>query len=179
MDHQGHPHLTIYLKVQFICPIASWQIDGRKVETVIYFIFLGSKITAQSDCSHKVKRLLLLGRKAMTSLEGILKSRDITLLAKVCIVKTMVFPVVIYRWHNEGWASKNWYFQTMVLKKTLESPLDSKEIKSVNPKETNPEYSLEGLMLKFQYFGPLMWRADSLENTLMLGRIEGRRRRGR
>ena len=97
MDHQGHPHLTIYLKVQFICPIASWQIDGRKVETVIYFIFLGSKITAQSDCSHKVKRLLLLGRKAMTSLEGILKSRDITLLAKVCIVKTMVFPVVIYR----------------------------------------------------------------------------------
>ena len=97
MDHQGHPHLTIYLKVQFICPITSWQIDGRKVETVIYFIFLGSKITAQSDCSHKVKRLLLLGRKAMTSLEGILKSRDITLLAKVCIVKTMVFPVVIYR----------------------------------------------------------------------------------
>ena len=97
MDHQGHPHLTIYLKVQFICPITSWQIDGRKVETVIYFIFLGSKITAQSDCSHKVKRLLLLGRKAMTNLEGILKSRDITLLAKVCIVKTMVFPVVIYR----------------------------------------------------------------------------------
>ena len=75
MDHQGHPHLTIYLKVQFICPITSWQIDGRKVETVIYFIFLGSKITAQSDCSHKVKRLLLLGRKAMTNLEGILKSR--------------------------------------------------------------------------------------------------------
>ena len=84
-------------KIMASGPITSWQIDGRKVETVIYFIFLGSKITAQSDCSHKVKRFLLLGRKAMTNLEGILKSRDITLLAKVCIVKTMVFPVVIYR----------------------------------------------------------------------------------
>ena len=91
------PIEPFYLKVQFICPITSWQMDGAKVETVTYFIFLGSKITVQSDCSHEVKRLLLLGRKAMTNLEGVLKSRDITLLAKVCIVKTMVFPVVMYR----------------------------------------------------------------------------------
>ena len=93
----------------------------------------------------------------------------------------MVFPVVMYRWElddKEGWALKNWRFQTVVLEKTLESPLDSKEIKPVNPKEINPVYSLEGLVLKLQYFGQLMWRADSVENTPILRKIEGNRRRG-
>ena len=127
--------------------------------------FLGSKITEDGDCSHEIKRHLLLGRKAMTSLDRILKSRDITLLMKVCIVKALVFPVVMYRCeldHKEGWAPKNWCFWTVVLEKTLESPLDCKEIKPVNPKEINPEYSLEGLILKLklQYFGHLMRRVD-------------------
>ena len=116
---------------------------------------------------------------AMTNLDSILKSRDITLLTKVHIVKFMVFPLVIYRCeldNKESWAPKNWCFWTVVLEKTLESPLDCKEIKPVNP-----EYSLEGLMLKLklQSFGYLMWRADSLEKNLMLGKIEGKRRRGR
>ena len=127
--------------------------------------FLGSKITEDGDCSHEIKRHLLLGRKAMTSLDRILKSRDITLLTKVHLVKAMVFPVVMYRCeldHKEGWAPKNWCFWTVVLEKTLESPLDCKEIKPVNPKEINPEYSLEGLILKLklQYFGHLMRRVD-------------------
>ena len=123
------------------------------------FIFLGSRITADGDCSHKIKTLLL-GRKAMTNLDRILKSRDITLPIKFCMVKAKVFPVVIYgMWelgHKESWVSKNWCFWTVVLEKTPESPLDCK-IKPVNPKG-NPEYSLEGLMLKLrlQYFDHLM-----------------------
>ena len=108
------------------------------METMTDFIFLGSKITADGDCSHEIKRCLLLGRKAMTKLDSILKSRDITFLTKVCIVKTMVFPVVMYGCkldYKEGWAPKNsWYFWTVVLEKTLESPLDGKEIQPVNPK---------------------------------------------
>ena len=96
MDHQGHPHLTIYLKVQFICPITSWQIDGRKVETVTDIVFLGSKITADGDCGHEIKRHLLLERKAMANLDSLLKSRLITLPTKVCIVRAIVFPVVMY-----------------------------------------------------------------------------------
>ena len=152
------------------------------VETVSDFIFLGSKITADGDCSHEIQRHLLLGRKAMTKLDSILKSRDITFLTKVCIVKAMFFSRNHVRmWeldHKEGWALKNWCFWTLFLEKTPESPLDRKEIKPVNLKEINPDYSLEGLMLKLQHSGHLMWRADSLEKTLMLGKIEGKRRRG-
>ena len=118
-------------------PITSWQIDGETVETVSDFIFLGSKITADGDCSHEIKRHLLLGRKVMISLDSILKSSDITLPAKLRLVKAMVFPVVMYRcesWTKESWVPKNWCFWTVVLEKTLESPLDCKEIQPVNPK---------------------------------------------
>ena len=118
-------------------PITSWQIKREKVEAVIDFIFLGSKIILDGDCSHEIKRHLLLGRKAITNLDIILKSRGITLLTKVQIVKTMVFPVVMYG--CESWTIKKAEHQrTVVLEKTLESPLDSKEIKSVNPKENQP-----------------------------------------
>ena len=116
-------------------PITSWLIDGETMETVTDFVFLGSKITADGDWSHEMKRCLLLGRKAMTNLESILKSRDTILLTKVCTVKAMVFPIV-QMWeldHEEGWAPKNWSFWTVVLEKTLESPLDCKEVKPVNP----------------------------------------------
>ena len=118
--------------------ITSWEIDGETMETVTDFIFWGSQITADGDCSHEIKRCLLLGRKAMTNLESILKSRDITLSTKVHLVKAMVFPVVVYgceSWDiKESWAPNNWCFWTVVLK-TLESPLDCKEIQSVHPKE--------------------------------------------
>ena len=133
-------------------PIASWQIDGEKMETVTEFIFLGSKIAAESDCSHEIKRCLLLGRKSMTSLDSVLKSRDITLLTKVHLVKAMVFPVVMYG--CESWIVKKAErrridaFELMLLEKILQSPLDCKEIKSSILKEINPEYSLEGLKLK-------------------------------
>ena len=163
-------------------PITSWQIDRETMETLTDYFLGGSKITADGDCSHEIKRLLLLGRKAMTNLDRILKSRDITLSTKVHLVKAMVFPVVTYGCelgHKESWALKNWCFSTVMLEKTLESLLDCKEIKPVNPKG-NQEYLLEGLMLKLklQYFGHLMQRTDSLGKTLMLGKIEGRRRRG-
>ena len=118
-------------------PITSCQIDGETMETFTDFYFLGLKITADGDCSHEVKRCLLLGRKAMTNLDSMLKSRDITLPTKVHIVRAVVFPVVMYVWeleHKESWVPKNQCFWTVVLKKTLESPLDCKEIKPVNPK---------------------------------------------
>ena len=119
-------------------PITSWQIEGETVETVTDFIFLGSKITANGDCSHEIKRCLLLGRKAVTNLDSILKSRDITLPIKFCLVKAMVFSSNhVWMWeldHKESWTPKNWCFWTMVLEKTLESPLDCKEIQPVNPK---------------------------------------------
>ena len=119
-------------------PIVSWQIDGETVETVSEFIFWGSKITADGDCSHEIKRCLLIGRKAMTNLDSILKTRDITLLTKVCLVEAMVFPSSrVWMWelhHKESWAPKNWCFWSVVLEKTLESALDCREIKSVNPK---------------------------------------------
>ena len=147
-------------------------------------IFLGSKITADGDWSHEIKRHLLLGRKAMTKLETILKSRDIILPTKVCIVKTMVFPVVIYGCeldHKQGWALKNWCFWTVVLEKTFESHLDCKEIKPVNPEGNQSWIIIEGPDAEAE--APILWppdpRADSLEKTLMLGKIEGRRRRGR
>ena len=146
-------------------PITSWEIDGETVETVRDFILGGSKITADGDCSHEIKRRLLLGRKAMTNLNSILKSKDITLPTKVHIVKAMVFPVVMYG--CESWTIRKAERQRidafeLVLEKTLESPLDSKEIQPVQEKsvlkEITPEYSLEGLMLKLkpQYFGHLM-----------------------
>ena len=125
-----------------MCPITSWQVDGEKMEIVADFIFLGSKITADSDCSHEIKRHVLLGRKAMTNLDSILKSRDITLLTKVHLVKAMVFPVVMYR--CESWTIRKAEnqridaFKVCYWKKTLESPLDSKEIKPVNPKGNHP-----------------------------------------
>ena len=123
-------------------PITSWQIEGKKVKVVRDFIFLGSKITANGDCSHEIKRCLLLGRKAMTNLDSVLKSRDITRQTKVCVIKAMVFPVVLYGCESwtimEDWEPKNLRFQLVMLEKTFESPLDCKEIKPVNPKGNQP-----------------------------------------
>ena len=146
--------------------------------------FLGSKITADGDCSHEIKRRLLLGRKAMTNLDGVLKSRDITFANKGLFGQSYGFSSGhVWMWvldYKESWAWKDWCFWTVVLEKTLESPLNCKEIQPVHPTGNQP-WILEGLMLKLklQYFGHLMQRTDSLEKTLMLGKIEGRRRRGR
>ena len=155
------------------------------MEAVTTFIFLGSKITADSDCSHEIKRCLLLGRKAMTNLDSILKSRDITLLTKVHIVKAMVFPVVMYEmWeldYNKGWVLKNWFFWIVVLENTLlRVPWAERRSNQSILKEIDPEYSLERLMLnlKLQYFGHLMERVYSLQKTLMPGETEVKRRRG-
>ena len=128
-------------------------------------------------------RRLLIGRKGMTNLDSILKSRDITLMMKVHLVKAMVFPVVMYRWelnHKEGWVPKNWCFQIVVLEKALESPLGNKETKPINSKGNQYLYTLQGLILKLklQYFSHLMWRVDSMEKTPLLGKAEGKRRRG-
>ena len=125
------------MKIMESGPITSRQIDGEKMETVTGFIFLGSKITAGCDCSYEIKRCLLLGRKAMTNLDSILKSRDIILPTKVRLVKVLVFPVVMYRCeldYKESWALKNWCFWIVMLEKTLESPLACKEIQPVHPK---------------------------------------------
>ena len=165
-------------------PITSWQIDGETMETVRDFILGTSKITADSDCSHEIKRSLLLGRKAMTNLDSILKSRDITLPTKIHLVKAMVFPVVTYG--CERWTIKkaeHWRidaFELWCWRRFLRVPCMAKRSNQSILKEISPEYSLEGLMLKLklQYFGYLMWRTDSLEKTLMLGKIEGGRRRG-
>ena len=177
-------------KIMASSPFISWQIDGETVETLagfifgfIGFIFLGSKITGDGDCSHEIKRHLLLWRKVMTNLDSILKSRDTTLPTKVHPVKAMVFPVVMYGEldYKDSWVPKNWCFWTVVLEKTLESPLTARRSNQSILKEISPGYSLEGLMLKLklQYFGHLIQRADSFEKTLMLGKIDGRRRRGR
>ena len=155
------------------------------METVTDFIFLGSKITADGDCSHEIKRHLLLERKAMTNRNSILKSRDITLPTKVCIVKAMVFPVVIYE--CESWTIKKAErqridaFDLWCWRRPLSVPWTARISNQSILKEISPEYSLEGLMrkLKLQYFGHLMGRTDSLEKTRMLGKIEGGRRRGR
>jgi len=164
-------------------PITSWEIDGETMETVKDFILLGSKITADGECSHKIKRHSLLERKAMTNLDSILKSGDITLLTKVHLVKAMVFSSS-HAWmleldYKERWAPKNWCFWTVVMKKTLESPWTARRSNQSILKEISTEYSLEGLMLKlkFQYFGHLM-KMDSFERTLVLGKIEGGRRSG-
>jgi len=163
-------------------PITSWQIGGETLETVTDFIFLGWKITADGDCSHKIKRCLLLGRKAMANLDSILKSRDIALPVKVCLVKAMVFPVVMYG--CESWTIKKVEcqridaFELWCWRRLLRVPWTARRSNQSILKEFNPDYSLEGLMLrlKLQYFGHLMRRAILLEKTLMLGKIEGRRR---
>ena len=162
-------------------PIILWQIDGETIKTKRDFILGGSKIIADGDCSHEIKRHLLLGRKAITNLDGILKSRDITLPIKVCLVKAMVFPVVMYG--RETWTIKKDEprridaFELWCWRRLLRVPWTARRSNQPILKEINPEYSLEGQMLKLklQYFGHLM-RTDSLEKTLMLGKIEGRRR---
>ena len=165
-------------------PITSWQIDGETVETVADFICLGSQITADGDCSHEIKRRLLLGRKVMTNLDSMLKSRDITLSAKICLVKAMVFPVVMYG--CESWTIKKAErrridaFELCCWRRLLRVPWTVRRSDQSILKKISPGCSLEGLMLKLklQYFGHLIRRADSLEKTLMLGGIGGRRRRG-
>ena len=163
-------------------PITSWEIDG---ETVSDFILGGSKITADGDCSHEIKRRLLLGRKGMTDLDSILKSRDITLPTKVSLVKTMVFPVVMYG--CESWTVKKAEcpridaFELWCWRRLLRIPWTARRSNQSTLKEISPGISLEGMMLKLklQYFCHFMRRVDSLEKTLMLGEIGGRRRRGR
>ena len=165
-------------------PITSEQIYGETMETVRNFNFLSSKITADGNCSHEIKRCLLLGRKAMTNLDNILKSRDITLPTKVRLVKAMVFPVVMYGY--ESWTIKKaecWRtdaFELWCWRRHLRVPWTVRRFNQTILKEINPEYSLDGIMLKhkFQYFGHLMGRTNSLEKTLMLGKIEGGKRRG-
>ena len=165
-------------------PITSWQTDGEIMETVRDFTFLGSKITADGYCSHEIKRRLLLGRKAMTNLDSILKSRGITFPTKVHLVKAMVFPVVMCG--CERWTIKKaecWRIDAFDLwcwRKLLRVPWTARRSNQSILKEISPEDSLEGLMLKLklQYFGYLIQRTDSLGKTLMLGKIEGRRRRG-
>ena len=169
-------------KIMASGPIPSWQIDG---ETVTDFIFLGSKITADGDCSHEIKRWLLLGRQVMTNLYSILKNKDITLPTKVRLVKAMVFPVVMYG--CESWTIKKAEcrridaFELWCWRRLLRVPWTARRSNQSILKEINLEYSSEGLMLKLklQYFCHLMLRTDSLEKTLLLGKIEGGRRRGR
>ena len=171
-------------KIMASGPITSWQIDGETVETVTDLIFLGSKISADGDYSHEIKRCLLFGRKVMTNLDSILKIRDITLSTKVHLVKTMVFPVVIYG--CESWTvkkaecRKSDAFEPWCWRRLLRVPRTARRSNHSILKEISPGCSLEGLMLKLklQYFGHLMQRVDSFEKTLMLGGIGGRRRRG-
>ena len=171
-------------KIMVSGPITSWEIDGETVETVSDFIFWGSKITADGDCSHEIKRCLLSGRKVMTNLDSILKSRDITLPTEVRLVKVMVFPVVMYGCEN--WTVKKAKhrkidtFELWCWRRLLRAPWTARRSNQSILKEISPGFSLEGLVLKvkLQYFGHLMQRVDSLENTLMLGGIGGRRRRG-
>jgi len=166
-------------------PITSWEIDRETVKTVSDFIFGGSKIIADGDCSHEIKRHLLLQRKVMTNLDSIFKSRDITLSTKVHLVKAMVFPVVMYG--CESWTVKKAErrridaFELWCWRRLLRVPWTARRSNQSILKEISPGCSLEGLMLKLklQYFGHLMRRADSLEKTLMLGGIGGKRRRGR
>ena len=171
-------------KIMASSPIASWQIDGGTMKTVTDFMFLSSQITADGDCSREIKRRLLLGRKAMSNLDSILKSRDITSPTKVCLVKAMVFLVVMYGY--ESWTIKKAEhqridaFELWCWRRLLRLLWTAKRSNQSILKEISPEYSLEGLMLKLklQYLGHLMRRTDSLEKTLMLGKIEGGRRRG-
>ena len=169
-------------KIMASGPITSWQIVGETVEIVTDFIFLGSKITADGDCSHEIKRCLLFERQAINNLDSILKSRDIALPTKVDLVKAMVFPVVMYG--CESWTIKKaecWRidaFELWCQRRLLRVPWTARRSNQSILKEVSPEYSLEGLMLKlkFQCFGHLMQKTDSLEKTMMLGKIEGKRR---
>ena len=171
-------------KIMASIPITSWQIDGEIVETVADFIFLGSKTTADGDCSHEIKRHLLLGRKVMTNLDSILKSKDITLSTKVHLVKAMFFPIVMCG--CESWTIKKAEcrrldaFELWCWRRLLRVPWTARRSNQSILKEISPGCSLEELMLKlkFCYFGHLMRRTDSFEKTLMLGKIEGRRRKG-
>ena len=171
-------------KIMVSSPITQWQIDGETVETVTDFIFLGSKITTDDDCSHEIKRCLPLGRKAMTNLDSILKSRDVTLPTKICLVKVMIFPVVMYG--CESWTIKKAEnqridaFELWCWRRLLRVPCTPRRSNQPILKEISPEYSLEGLIvkLKLQYFGHLMCRTDLFAKILMLGKIEGGRRRG-
>ena len=170
-------------KIMASSPVIAWQIDGETVETMSDLIFLGSKLTADGDCSHEIKRHLLLGSKVMTNIDSILKSRDIALPTKVRLVKAMVFPVVMYG--CETWTTKKAdhqridAFELWCWRRLLRAPWTARRSNQSILKEISPRCSLEGLMLKLklQYFGHLMQRADSFEKTLMLGKIEGRRRR--
>ena len=165
------------------CLITSWQIDGVTMKTVTDYFFFGSKTTADGDCSHEIKRCLLLRRKVMTNLDSILKSRDTTLPTKAYLFKAMVFPFVMYG--CESWTIKKiecrridafelWYWRRL-----LRVPWTAKRSNQSILKKISPEYSLEGqiLKLKLQYFGYLMRRTDLFEKTLMLRKIEGRKRR--
>ena len=171
-------------KIMASGPITSWEIDGETVETVSDFILGGSKITADGDCSHEIKRRLLLGRKVMINPDSILKCRDITLSTKVRLVKAMVFPVVMYGY--ESWTIKKAEcrrinaFELWCWRRLLRVPWTARRSNQSILNEISPEYSLEGLMLKLklQYFGHLMRRAHSLKKTLILGKVEGKRRRG-
>ena len=167
------------MKIMASGPITSWETDGQTVETVIDFIFLGSKITACGDCSHEIKRHLHLRRKDTKNIHSILKSRDITLPTKVHLVKAMVFPVVIYG--CESWAPKNWCFWAAVLEKTFESSLNCKEIKQVNAKE-NQSLIFTG-RTDAEAEAPILWPPDAkswlIRKDLMLGKTEGRKRSGR
>ena len=162
-----------------------WKKYGETMETVTDFIFLSSKITTDGDCSHEIKRHLLLGKKAMINLDSILKSRDITLPTKVHLVKAMVFPVFMYG--HESWTVKEAecqridVFELWCWRRLLRVPWTARRSNQSTLKEICPGYSLEGLMLKLklQYFGHLMQKSDSLEKTLMLGKIEGEKKRGR
>src|SRR5574342_679315 len=172
------------MKIMASGPITSWKIDEETVETMSDLIFGGSKITADGDCSHEIKRCLLLGRKVMTNLEHILKSKDITWPAKVHLVKAMVFPVVMYG--CESWTIKTAEcrridaFELWCWRRLLRVPWTARRSNQSILKEISPGISLEGMMLKLklQYFGHLMQRVDSLEKTLMLGGIVRKRRRG-
>ena len=172
------------IKIMASGPITSWQTEGEKVEAVTDFFFLGCKITVDGDCSHEIRRQLLLGRKAMTDLDNVLKSRDITLPTKVHIVKAMVFTVVMYGCENwtvkKAELQKTDAFKLRCWRRLLKIPWTVRRSNQSVLKEINSEYSLEGLMLKLklQDFGHLMQTADSLEKSLMLGKIKGRRRRG-
>ena len=171
-------------KIMASGPITSWQIGGETMETVRDFIFLGSKIIADDDCSHEIKRCLFLGRKAITNPDSILKSRDITFPTEVRLIKAVVFPVIMYG--CESWTIKKAEcrrtdaFELWCWRRLLRVPWNARRSNQSIIKEISPECSLEGLMLKLKHqsFGPLMWRTDSFEKTLMLGRIIGRRRRG-
>ena len=171
-------------KIMASGPITSWQIDRETMETVRDFMFLGSKIPADGDCSHEIKRHLLPGRKVMTNLDSMIKSRDITLPTKDHLVKAMVFPVVMYG--CESWTIKKaecWRigaFELWGWRRLTRVPWTDRRSSQSIWKEISPECSLEELILKLklQYFGHLMWRADSFEKTLMLGKIDGGRRRG-